>query len=255
MRVASRLLTLSGLAMAAAMALLTMAPRAAQATPIACSPCLYYGGDLNTASSDANGLINEDISGTQATEYAAFTVPTGQIWNITGLFGNNFMSFTAQTAAWSIRSGMSDGNGGTTLFSGSVTPQVTDTGVNDFGYEIYTVAVNGLSGIQLGAGTYWLSVVPTCPSCGGASYLANTDGSNAYGTAGPANVNWLDWAAQGYNYVNANTQGVFPTFSAGVIGTLASSVPEPSALGVFGLGLVLAGAFAGLRRRRLVGIV
>lgn len=227
-----------------------MSTRTAQATPIACSPCLYYGGDFNPGYANANGLLNEANASGQAQVYAAFTVPTGQIWNITGLFGNNFMTYIAQTADWSLRSGMSDGNGGVILFSGNTTPQVTDTGVNDFGVEIYSVAVTGLSGIQLGAGTYWLSLVPDCASCVGNSYLANTDGSNAYGPVGPASLNWFNWPTFSYNYTNANTQGTFPTFSAGVIGTLANGVPEPAALGMFGLGLLLAGGFVVLRRRR-----
>jgi hypothetical protein len=50
----------------------------------------------------------------------------------------------------------------------------------------------------------------------------------------------------GANFTNADNEGVFQTFSGGVIGTV---VPEPSSVIMFGTGLL---AVAGVVRRRII---
>lgn len=250
MRTRSRFVTSAMIGIASVLGLLAVSTRVAQATPLGCtSACLFYGGDYNPNNPFSHDLVNAKQSqGYYAAVYVPFVVPIGQTWNITGLFGNNAMSFTPLTADWSIRSGVSNGNGGTVLFSGSSSsPVVADTGVSEGGNEIYAVGVNGLSGIQLGAGTYWLSVVPVCLTCSAASYLVDTDGSNASGPAEPQNQSYLDSSTFNASFQSTTFYGAYPAFSVGVIGTLANGVPEPAALGVFGTGLTL---LAGLLLRR-----
>ena len=60
-----------------------------------------------------------------------------------------------------------------------------------------------------------------------------------------SNQQFFNSAFFGANFTNANNEGVFPTFSSGVIGF---SVPEPSSLIMLGSGLVAA---AGVVSRRL----
>ncbi|MGH9453866.1 MAG: hypothetical protein ACRD2O_07845, partial [Terriglobia bacterium] len=110
-------------ALAVAVAVASFVPKTAvagTAQPSYCSPCLFYGGDLNPNDPNANGLANEmDLTVNQAAIYTPFVVPSGQTWNISGLFTDNLMNIQALSANWEIRSGVSSGNGGTLLFSGS----------------------------------------------------------------------------------------------------------------------------------------
>ena len=83
----------------------------------------FYAGDIDVTNPGAyaNGTT-ASVGGTPtgASIYQAFVVPTGG-WTVTGLFSNNLMSFTPTSAYWEIRSGVSAGNGGTLLHSGTVT--------------------------------------------------------------------------------------------------------------------------------------
>ena len=115
--------------------------------------------------------------------YQNFIVPAGQTWTIDRLWSNDLTDGTPySTADWSISSGLSEGNGGTLLYSGSgAASSYTLTGRSGFGYNEYTVQVSGLS-ITLSAGTYWMSVTPD-GSGSGISYNSNTFGLNAVGSS------------------------------------------------------------------------
>ncbi len=210
-------------------------------------PILFYSGNFDAGNANANGLANENdaiVGGSPygASSYQNFIVPTGQTWHVTGLFSNNLMGLNPGTAFWSIRTGVSEGNGGTLIASGTSTATVTPTGRSGFGFTEFNVAVNGLS-ITLGPGTYWMDVVPIDPSNANRSFNSNTFGSGSIGTDIADQAFW-DSSFFGANFTNADTQGVFPAFSAGVLG--ATIVPEPATLAVFGA--LAVGAF-GVRRR------
>src|SRR5205814_2951401 len=78
-----------------------------------CPPgALWYNGDFN----GANALANEENtslgSGQFASVYDNFIVPSGPAWTVTSVFSDNLSSTNITGAAWDIRQGVSEGNGG-----------------------------------------------------------------------------------------------------------------------------------------------
>ena len=151
--------------------------------PTSAQAQLWYNGDMNgvnALSSERNTVVS------QAMVYDNFVV-TGAGWTINSVFGNFLAGFTWSTADYEIRTGISTGNGGTLLFSGSgvVASQVA-TGNTAFGMTEYTATISGLS-IFLNPGTYWLGIPPVGTGNNGSdrAFVATTSGtggSNASGT-------------------------------------------------------------------------
>jgi len=206
-----------------------------------------YAGDFDPNNPDANGLSNENDGIVGGNPYGAATyqnfVTTGSV-AVAGLSTNNLSQLTPTALYWEIRSGVSEGNGGTLLASGSATGNnflQTPTGRSGFGYTEYTDV--GLASVNLTAGTYWEAVVPVCTTCAGRSFNSNTFGLNQVGTNIP-NQQFFNSSFFGANFTNANNEGVFQAFSSGVW----TEVPEPSSMIMLGTGLLAA---AGVVRRRL----
>jgi hypothetical protein len=133
--------------------------------PALCDPCLFYGGDLNTGSINAAGLSDENtllILGGSST-YMSFTV-TGVSATVTGILFNvqADTNFDPQTATYDVRTGVTDGNGGTSIASGTAGITVASTGRNFIGLNEFTVAVNLATPLTLSAGEYWFNLTPAC---------------------------------------------------------------------------------------------
>jgi hypothetical protein len=204
---------------------------------------LFYSGDLDPTNPNANGLYNgSDAIVNQASTYENFIVPSGPGWHVTGLFSNNHSGLNPATATWEIRTGLSEGNGGTLVASGTASVTQTPTGRSFAGLTEYQDLVSGLS-VDLAPGMYWLNVTPVDPT-NSLSYNSNTFGLNAVGTD-VQNQQFFNSSFFGANFTNANNFGTFPLLSDGVVGTLiTTAVPEPAsviplltgALGLLGYG-------------------
>jgi hypothetical protein len=163
--------------------------------PSLCNPCLFYGGDLNVSDPNAAGLSDENtllIPGSST--YAAYNVPSNVTVGVTGILVNvqADVNFDPQQAGWDIRTGVSEGNGGTSIASGTGSISVAATGNNFIGLNEYTVLVRIPTQV-LGTGEYWFNVTPECTN-------GATDGSCSVGRIFVSNT------TQDMNGVNAHAQ-------------------------------------------------
>ncbi len=182
--------------------------------PGLCSPCLFYGGDLNVSDSNAAGLSDENtilIPGSST--YAASNVPSGVTAGVTGILVNvqADVNFDPQQAGWDIRTGVSEGNGGTSVASGTGRIMVAATGRNFLGINEYTVLVHLPATQFLGAGEYWFNVTPECTngatdgSCSvGRIFISNTtqNTNGVFANAQPAGSMFLNSAFFGFTWAN-----------------------------------------------------
>src|SRR5262249_38379868 len=87
---------------------------------------LFYGGDFEPTNQDANAMAKEKDAIVNGTPYGAatfqnFIIPAGHTWTIESLFTNNLSDLTPTSGYWQLRSGLSEGNGGTLIASGTGT--------------------------------------------------------------------------------------------------------------------------------------
>ncbi len=241
----------AGLSLLALLAIssFTTVAHAGMQCPPALGYCYFYGGDFDPNNPNANGLANENDAIVGGNPYGAATyqnfVASGSI-TVSALFTNNLSGLNPSSGYWEIRSGVSEGNGGTLIASGTASGANfthTATGRSGFGFAEYSDTADNLS-VSLAAGQYWFAVVPNDPNNANRSFNSNTFGANSVGTQVSDQQYWNS-AFFGPNFTNADNEGVFPTFSGGVY---AADVPEPSSLIMLGSGLVAA---AGVVRRRL----
>lgn len=209
---------------------------------------LWYNGDFN----GVNALSNENNTslgnGQFASVYEDFNV-TGSGWVITSVYSNNLLNTVVTGADWEIRSGVSAGNGGTLVASGTTSsPVVAPTGRAGFGDTESSVEVTGLN-VTLAPGTYWLNVTPVGDGTG-RSFMSDTSGTNSVGTPGGNDMNaFFNSNFFSANFAPTDTQGQPGDFSGGVIGTSVSAgVPDSgSTFGLLFLSLV--GLFGATRFR------
>ena len=222
---------------------------------------LWYSGDSSTGGAlYINRVVTAGIpSEPNATIFQKFLVADASGWEVSQLWSNNIwmdsvnpqgFAGAVSEADWSIRSGVSPGNGGFVVAGGTSPVQTVATGRTlqwcddvDPGnpcqeYAEYGVIVSGLD-IPLAQGEYWTNVTPHVPFEGAA---LSSDGANALGEYPASDGNALWWWSTGVHDYDEIGLG----FSMGVGGTPV--VPEP-ATGLL-LGVSLAAMAAGLRCRR-----
>jgi hypothetical protein len=208
---------------------------------------LWYNGDYNYV----NALANERNTGvSQAAVYDDFNVTSPLGWHVTAVFSDNLLSAVVTGADWEIRTGVSEGNPGTLIASGTTnTPIVTPTGRGGELLE-YRVEVTGLNiflPVLPSGQHYWLNVTPV-GNGGGRSFNTTTFGDNCVGTPCGNDDN---------AFFNSTTFGAFfdhsynqctgcVDFSIGVVGTV---VPEPATVGLL---ICDAGALLVVLRRRAI---
>ena len=204
--------------------------------PSYCTPCLYYSGDFDAAGPNPDALINQNgVVGGLAQTFTPFTVPSGHTWYITGLLINTLSISSTGThspkkAGWSIWRGVSAGTAGTLVFAGANKATFTPTGRTLLGvYTEYTVHVALSQPITLGAGEYFVNVMPQCTdptACSGQLfYESDVEDALPAHHHGPANLvdsSFFNSSAFTLDYVAASSQGAgLDLFSFGVIGTCA----------------------------------
>jgi hypothetical protein len=202
------------------------------------SGILFYGGDIDTTSPNADGLWtnNNSLLGLSGQVFSPFVIPKTTKWSVSSLFTNvlyNPFPPAIDSASWDVVSITTNSNTippsttATIVCSGTdSSPVLTDTGRNLFGfYEEFTTAV-AVAGCDLKGGPkgadYWESVTVNTSTFQLAyeSNVNDTPPPNAIGTPEPANNSYFYGPAFGATtLVNANTQGPFSLFSAGVAGT------------------------------------
>ena len=192
------------------------------APPAACSPCLYYSGDFDPNDANANALANEDDAIVSSAHVYTPVTPNVN-WHVTGLFVNTLSALNPATATWEIRTGVSEGNGGTLVASGSTAVTQTATGRSGFGFTEYTDSVTLSPAVVLNAGTtYWINVTPVDAANPNRAFESNVPPATAANHVGPANIlnlNFWNSAFFGVNFTNSNNGGGFALFSWGVVGT------------------------------------
>jgi hypothetical protein len=228
---------------------------------------LWYNGDF-----DGNdGLSNEINSAiADARVFDNFVVPGGRIWSLEGVFSNNLLtsdfdhdasgkSTPVTRANWTVRTGVSVGNGGTVVAGGTSAATEAPTG-RTFTDPVLgvltenTILVSGLNGILLGPGTYWLQVTPVAPNPGlGQSFESTTSGAGAIGTPpGNDGNSFFDSTTFGADFVSASDfLGLDRAdFSEGVTGISVVAIPEPGPITLAGIGILGLLGYGWYRRRR-----
>jgi hypothetical protein len=154
---------------------------------------IFYGGDTNPNDPNAQGFANENTllvptSYTYAAVKAPAKVTVGAIFNNTvSTIGD---IFDPATGTYDVRTGVSEGNGGKDLTSGSGAQTAVATGRDPFGLPEYTLTVKFAKPLTATAGTtYWSTEVPQCTNssdsnCDSAEYFVDnttqeTNGVNA----------------------------------------------------------------------------
>jgi len=233
---------------AALLALALTAALVLNTTAIAQAPpgSLWYNGDLNYV----NDLPNERDPFSQTAVYDNFNVTAPLGWHVTAVFSDNIITAdTAITGAdWEIRSGVSEGNAGTLIGSGTTNaPLLTHTGRFFFDTPEYMVEVTGLNVFlpMLPQGQhYWLNVTPVS-NRQGSSLNTTTSGFNCVGMpcGNDDNAFWNRTGSFFFDHTYNHCDGC-NDFSMGVIGSV---VPEPTTIGLLTCGV--AALLIAVRRR------
>lgn len=205
---------------------------------------IWYNGSFNWVDGTVSvrhgfGLLDIDA-------YVYENVQLAGSQSVTGVFATFLYAGAAPVGAeYEIRSGVSAGDGGTLVSSGSVGPGFfwEDQGVRFDSPSYGTLAVFHLAvpaAVTLPAGEYWVGIRPIADTSSEVvALLATTSGTGAVGNpAGNDGNAFLDSASLGFTF-----DPLADDFSVGL-----TDVPEPSSLLLAAVGLF--GVAIGRRRGR-----
>lgn len=182
--------------------------------PALCNPCLFYSGDLNPADGQAAGFSNEDtLLVTGSATYAPVNIPKGITASLTGILFNvqADANFDPNTASFDIRQGVTDGNGGTSVASGSGIITVATTGRVFLGVTEFSVLVTFPAVTLTGGEEYWFNITPECTNGAqdGSCYVGRVFFSNTtemaneqFGHASPPYGLFFNSSYFGFTYTN-----------------------------------------------------
>jgi hypothetical protein len=235
--------------------------------PQARAATLWYNGDQDGRDAISNQTASV-ATGVDGAIYDDFIVPAHQTWTITSAWSNDvenpfFTSPSVKSVAWSIRTGVSSGNGGTVVASGTTTSANTSEAADGtstvfapFTASQETITAKGLS-VTLNPGTYWISVAPVTTGADDSFfYVSTTSGTNAIGTPpGNDGNSYFTSVADGDSFIPTTSlegPGTWD-YSLGVAGTFVVT-PEPSSM-VLMLAASLGLPALGFRRRKSNSVV
>lgn len=182
--------------------------------PALCDPCLFYSGDLNPADGQAAGFSDEDtLLITGSATYAPVNIPKGITASLTGILFNvqADANFDPNTASYDIRQGVTDGNGGTSVASGTANITVATTGRVFLGVTEFSVLVTIPTVTLTGGEEYWFSLTPQCTNGAedGSCYVGRVFFSNTtemaneqFGHASPPYELFFNSSYFGFTYTN-----------------------------------------------------
>jgi hypothetical protein len=212
------------------------------ASPLFANSIYWYNGDAGTTNivDERGGVFGSSFV------YDDFNVGAGGV-DVTGLIATEAIDNAAgiTQASWEIRSGVSAGNGGTLIASGTNNISLADTGTAEAG-EIYVVTLSGID-VNLGAGQYWLAIAPVLPG-NQRAWIQNTTSVNAVGSPqGNDGNSFISGPALSANFAPITNYLPSPTdFSEGIL--TGTAAPEPATLSLSAAALLL--GFAGAFRKR-----
>lgn len=207
-------------------------PQPGTEEPCILNQCIMYAGDFDPNGPNPNALWNNNsiLFGITLSVYVPFDVPKqfkgakGKTdWNVTGFFTNQlFFTPIAPSVSWAVVQDVVDGGNPdkvTKICSGTGVPTLTPTGRADFGLTEYTILLTGTSCVvNLEAGQYWLTFLPTVEDL---SYLSDVEDNTPANAQGPG-TEPVDESFIGNPFENTATfcgDIGCDRFSIGVIGT------------------------------------
>jgi hypothetical protein len=195
----------------------------------------WYNGDpdnVNGLSAEFNTTVSDAFVFDNFNHYSGI---------VSAAWGNFYISTDVQGCMYQLRSGVSNGFGGTLHAGGEVDDgwEMRRNGFNNYGFLGYTIAVH-FPEIRLPTGEYWLALSPIGDGTGRV-FAQTTSGDNAEGTPFNDDNSFFYSVYFGSNYGRAGDQlGINPCdFSYGVGWWYP---PAPPSLALL--------AFAGLASRR-----